>query len=153
MTSGRERIRVAAVVVGSLLAAAALASIADLVWVLTRPPAPHQLVDTYYVLPNPWITVAVFAAGIVGDVMFRARAGEFGPRAVAIWRTHLLFTTALLVVWLIAGAQAGMTQAVVLVVYAACPLMLFAHGAALAGAGLVLRRTGHPAADSARQLR
>jgi hypothetical protein len=142
MTSIRERIAIAALVVGTLLAAGALASIANLVWVLTRPPAPDQLVDTYYVLPSPWITVVVFAVGVVGDAVFRVRAAGFGREAVLIWRTHLVFTTALLAVWLIAGMRAEITQQVAIVIYATCPLMLLAHGVALAAGAMIARGVG-----------
>lgn len=84
----------------------------------------------------------VFAVGAVGDIAFRARAPRLGRRAALIWRTHLLFTTALLVAWLFAGTQAEMTQQVVTVVYGTAPLMVFAHGAALAAGAVIMRELG-----------
>jgi hypothetical protein len=145
MAPVRQRIALVAIVVGAVLAVAGMALAANAIWVASRPVAPDQPFDAYYVWPSPWLIPAVFSVGALGDMALRKPATRFGRRAPLIWRTHLLFTTALLIAWLAAGAQVEMTWHVKLLFYATYPLMLIAHGAALAAGGMLVSRGDQPA--------
>lgn len=134
----RKKLIVAAIVGGSILTIAGIASTAAAIWVVIRPPGSGLPFETYYVLPSAWSTLFLFAVGVVGDMAFRRQVALFNGRGAWIWRVHFLFTTVLVAACFVERMQVEMTRQVVTIVYATNPLLLAAHGLALI-AGAVVR--------------
>jgi hypothetical protein len=109
-------------------------------WLAMQLVRSNQIQDTYFIMPGASILL-IFGVGVAGDLAFRSRAMRFGRRAVVIWRTHLLFTSALVLAALAAATQAEMTSPALILVLATTPLLLVAHGTALAAGGVVVLRT------------
>ena len=136
----RQQAAIAAVAVGSILAVAGTAVIVTLIALGMQLVSSNQLHDTYFVLPSAWVTLLMFAIGVIADVAFLSRATRLGRRAALIWKTHLLFTTGSIIAWLVAGSVAEMTWPVLIIQLGVPPLILVAHGAALAAAGATVLR-------------
>src|SRR6185369_1104039 len=134
----RQQVALVAVILGSVVAVAGTALIANAIGLGTRLLASSQPHDTYYVVSTAWLSLLIFGVGAAGDMAFRSEAKRLGGRAALIWQTHLLFTTVLIIAWLVAGRQAQMTWPAVSVLFFTNPLMFIAHGAALAAGGMTV---------------
>lgn len=138
----RRPLALAAIVSGAALLVVAAAATVNGVRVLMQLHPANQIHDTYFVVPSIWTGLLIYAAGVVGDIAFRGTAKEVGRPAPAIWQSHLLLTTLLLIVALAArvGTLVDTYWQMALVLNATLILLLLAHGAALALGGALLLR-------------
>lgn len=136
----RRQVAVAAIIAGGVLLVAVAALTVNAIWLGTQGVASNQVHDTYFIVPSIWIGLIIFGVGAVGDMAFRGGAARFGRPAPAIWQSHLLFTTVLIIVALAAMALMDMTWEMAVFLYAIYGLMLLAHGTALALGGMLVLR-------------
>ncbi len=138
----RRHLALAAVILGATVLAVALAAAVEALRVLTEILPKNQVHDTYFVVPGAWIGLLLFVGGAIVDIAFRRTAARLGRPAPAVWKSHLLFTTGLLIVALAAGAGVLVKSdwQVALVLNASFLLLLIAHGTALAIGGTLLLR-------------
>ena len=142
-----HRLRLAALVLaaGIVIAVAAAALIVSGWIALQSARASHT--DFYFVAPNFWTLVILFGVGAVSNIALRRQAANLGRPAGLISRVHLIVTGLLLIAALLgigrilAVGHSQPTWPVVLVVIGAIPLMLLAHGTALAAGGFLALRT------------
>ena len=142
MTRNRQHFAIAAVAVGVIVAIAGAAFTVS-VWNAVQFVAATQLHDAYIVMPGMALLI-LFAVGVLGDIAFRCHAAKFAQHADLIWKAHLLVTSVLLIGTFMATSQSHKTWPMLIVVLATTPLMLVAHGVALAAGGLVVLRTNNP---------
>lgn len=133
-----------AIVIGVVLATAGAAALVASGWVGVQFLRSSTLHDTYFMAPGVSMLV-VFGIGVASDIVFRSQATRFGRRAVLVWRTHLAFTTVLIVAAGVATARAQMTWPSLILFTAVIPLMLIAHGVGLVAGGMVVLRAGKQA--------
>jgi len=138
----RQHFAIAAVAVGALLAATGAVFSAS-AWNLVRSVATTQQHDTYFVMPGMSLLI-LFSVGVVGDIVFRRHSAKLALRGDFIWQAHLAVTTVLLLAALLAAAQSDKAWALITVALASAPLMLLAHGAALAAGGVIVLRAKKP---------
>ena len=137
-----RQVAFAAVVSGLILLVAAAAATVNAVWVFLQLLPESQFHDTYFVVSGAWIGLLIYAAGVVADIAFQGPAARLGRPAPAVWQSHLLFTTALVIVALAVGAGAFVDTdwQAALVLNAILILLLVAHGTALAVGGTLTLR-------------
>ena len=142
MLRHRQHFAIAAVAVGLLLAATG-AVLSASVWNVVQSVARTQQHDTYFVMPGMSLLI-LFGVGVVGGIVFRRHSAKVVPGGDFIWQAHLAVTTVLLAAAFLAAAQSDKTWTLITVTLASAPLMLLAHGSALAAGGLIALRAKEP---------
>ena len=139
----RPYVATAAIIAGAALLLVTANSAVDAVRVARQVySSTPNIHDTYFVVPQIRIGLFIYAAGVLGDLAFRAMSVTLGRPARVLWQTHFVVTTLLILIAsaLNSGRVIAADWQTSLLVNGIYVLMLLAHGAALVAAGILFIR-------------
>lgn len=141
VTSLRLYVAIAAVVAGGLLLLLTVTSTANAIRLVSEILGSPQPYFVSIVVPPAWNGLLLYGIGVLGNVIFRGAAVPLGRQAEMLWRTHLVFTTLLIVLVFASEAVAPIDWRMALALSGLYVLMLVAHGSALVFGGVLFLRS------------